>query len=940
MNKLTKIFISAAAMASALTSSALNPLPADPEVRTGVLPNGLTYYLRHNDRPSRQADFYIAMRVGSVNENDNQRGLAHFLEHMCFNGTRHFPGNSLISYLESLGVKFGANLNAYTSTDETVYNICEVPSARVSALDSCLLILRDWSNDLLLEPKEIDAERGVIKGEWRQRTAQASSRLLEKALPEIYPGSPYGHRMPIGSMEIVESFKPRQLKDYYKKWYHPHNQCVIVVGDIDLDHMEAQIRSLWSDVKSPKGAVAFDPPAIPANASPIASVQTDPEQSASTLSLYIKHPSIADSLENTIASLRDEVVRSMVCRMLAERLTEVENASESPILSTAIGDMKFLLSRGQQAMILRTPVKKGRVRDAVTALSAEVKRAAVHGFLPTEFERAMIDEKAEMEKAYSERTTTTNTDYARSYVRHYLDGGPLLSAEQRYKMMKGVVGQVEMADCNGYIRSLVRENDADVVMVAYLPQTDVTSASDLVSAYTSVSAADLEAYADKAVSGEILKNEPLAGSIVSESDLPLFGAKKWTLSNGITVYLRPSDHQADRVTITGYSQGGFSQNYDPALAPEYKTLNDALSISAAGDYSADDLRRLLVGKQVKASIAVDNMDEAVTASSSRRDLCDAFRLIYLKSTGLRPDHAAFDRLIDRQKSHIADNRSNPTFAMGDSIHAYVYGRHPLGVKLSPEAVAGVDYDKIFEIYRDRFGDMSDFAFFVSGDFDTDSLRNYVCRYIASLPAAGRVEKPKDINYRYGLTPESARFTMPMQTPQSIVYSFYHFPCEFNLKNRILAQIAGTVLQNKLRDDLREKRGWTYGVKTHIGLNACYNGDDPSLAIMPVYIRVAPENAAATFGIVDSTMRSLADVSAIEADEVARIREYMLKNYSAALNDNGFWESVMRIYHVYGVDMVSDYEKTLRDVTPQDVAGFVREILLPAHRMQLEMAPGQ
>ncbi|MDE6488227.1 MAG: insulinase family protein, partial [Paramuribaculum sp.] len=790
MNKLTKFIISAAAMAIAMTASALNALPVDPEVRTGVLPNGLTYYLRHNERPSGQADFYIAMRVGSVNENDDQRGLAHFLEHMCFNGTRHFPGNSLITYLESLGVKFGANLNAYTSTDETVYNICEVPSARVSALDSCLLILRDWSNNLLLDPKEIDAERGVIKGEWRQRTAQASSRLLEKALPEIYPGSPYGYRMPIGSMEVVGNFKPRQLRDYYKKWYHPYNQCVIVVGDIDLDHMESQIRSLWSDVKSPKGAAAFNPPSIPANAAPIASVQTDPEQSASTISLYIKRSSLADSLDNTIASLRNDVVKSMVCRMLAERLTEVENSPESPIMSTAIGDMKFLLSRGQQAMILRTPVKKGRAADAVAVLSAEIKRAAVHGFLPTEFERALIDEKSEMEKAYSGRESTTNTDYARSYVRHYLDGGPLLSAEQRYKMMKGVVGQVKIADCEEYIRSLVKDGDADVVIVAYLPQTDTTTSADLVDAYTSVDGSRTEAYVDRAVSGDILKEEPVAGSIVEESELSAFGAKKWILSNGIVVYLRPSGHQADRVTVTGYSQGGFSQNYDPALAPEYKTLNDALAISAAGDYSADELRRLLVGKQVKVRVAVDNMDEGISASSSRRDLHDAFRLIHLKATALRPDHSAFDRLIDRQKTHVADNRSNPTFAMGDSIHAYVYGRHPLGVKLSPEAIAGVDYDKIFEIYRERFGDMSDFAFFVSGDFDIDSLRDYACRYLASLPAAGRMEKPKDIGYRYGLTPESARFTMPMQTPQSIVYSFYHSPCEFTLYNRILAQITG------------------------------------------------------------------------------------------------------------------------------------------------------
>ena len=924
-------------LSGAVAASALNPLPVDPDVRTGTLPNGLSYYLRHNDKPAAQADFFLAMRVGSVNETENQRGLAHFLEHMCFNGTRHFPGNSLIDYLETLGVKFGANLNAYTSTDETVYNICQVPSARQSALDSCMLILRDWSNDLTLDGKEIDAERGVIKGEWRQRNGQASTRLLEKALPELYPGSVYGERMPIGSMEVIDNFKHKELRDYYRKWYHPLNQCVIVVGDIDLDHTEKLIASLWADVKVPKGATPFLPPAIAANDTPIASVQTDSEQTATSLQLFLKHGSLPDSLSNTIAALREDAVKNMVVTMLAERLTEVENADNSPISATAIGDMKFLLSRSQQALMMRTPVKKGRTADAVTSFASELKRAAAYGFLETEFERARIDARAAMEREYAARKSTTNTDYARLYVRHYLDGGPLPSAQQAYKMMKGVLGQVTLKDCNDYIASVVDNEGAGVVISAYVPSSDKIKAADLAEAYKNVSASSLSAYQDKTVEGSILESEPVAGRIVAEKELPDFGARMWTLSNGIKVYLRASTETPDRISIDAYSPGGFSQNYDASLAPEYKMLNDVLAVSATGRYSADDLRRLTVGKHIKTSIAVDNMEETLNASTTAADLEDALRILYLKSTDMRKDEAAFARLVDNTITRLDDNRDNPTFAMGDSIHAYVYGRHPLGMKLSPEAVKSVDYDRVMSIWRDRFGDMSDFSFYITGDFNEDSLRNLVCRYIASLPAAGRYEKPRDINYRYGHT-EKARFTMPMENRQAIVYSFYHAPCEFTLPNRILAQIAGSILQNKLREDLREKRGWTYGVKTHIGLNAGYNGEDPTLAIMPVYIRVAPENAAATFDAVDSTVRSMADAANIPATEVAKVKEYMAKNFADAKRDNGFWTSVMRVYDKYGTDMATEYASVLDGVTPGKVAEFARTVLIPARRMQLEMAP--
>lgn len=930
--------ISLTAVAAALTASALNPLPQDPDVRIGTLPNGLKYYIRHNGKPAGRADFFIAMNVGSVNEEDNQRGLAHFLEHMAFNGSKHFPGNSLISYLESIGVKFGANLNAYTSTDETVYNICEVPATRQSSLDSCLLILRDWSGDLTLDPKEIDAERGVIKGEWRQRNGQATTRLLEKALPEVYPGSIYGHRMPIGLMSVVDNFRPDELRDYYSKWYHPANQCVIVVGDVDPDLIEERIRSLWADCTPAANAALSKPVPVPFNTAPIATVQTDPEQSSTNLQIYLKHDDLPDSLSNTIEELRRDAIGSLVSTMLAERLTEIENADNSPVSRLAVGDVKFLLSRSQPAMVVRAPSKNGRATDAVRAIATEFKRAAAHGFLDTELQRAKIDLRADADNDYTGRSSVTNTDYARAYVRHYIDGGALPSAVQKYKMLKGVIRSITLQQVNDYMRSLVAPDAAGTVIIAYVPQSDTLTSDALADAFTSVKEQDLAAWEDKTVNGPLIPEKPVAGSITAEDPLPQFDATLWTLSNGIRVFLRPSDKNPNSIIIQGYSPGGFSQSYDPAFGPDYKMTNDALAVSAFGPYTSEQLRRLLVGKSVRSAVTVDNMEETVGATATPASLNEAMQMIYLRSTGARRDDRAFNTLMDNTRTRLSGQTANPTFAMGDSIHAYVYNHHPLGAKLTAEGCDKVDYGHILDIYRDRFSDMSDFTFFITGNFSPDSIRPLVETYIASLPGAGRMERPRDIGYGYAKGRNRHRFTQPMANPQTIAYTFYNTPCDYNLTNVITGHALGQIAQSKLLADLRENRGWTYGIKSHIGIGAGLNGSDLANMIMPVYIRVAPENADSTFDIVARTVESLADPANISDEELAKVKNYMAKNYADNIDDNVYWLTVMHMYDKFGRDMHSGYLDILNSLTAADLAAFARTYLLTANCIQLEMSP--
>lgn len=940
MKKFFKIVSAIIVAFPALVAAKSNPLPIDADVCIGTLPNGLTYYIRHNNTPANRADFFIAQRVGSVNETDAQRGLAHFLEHMCFNGTKHFPGNSLISYLESIGVKFGANLNAYTSTDETVYNICDVPTTRTTSLDSCLLILRDWSHDLTLADADIDAERGVIKGEWRQRQGTANNRMLEKAMPVIYGSSLYGKRMPIGLMDVVENFPYDDLRAYYHRWYYPENQCVIVVGDVDPDAIEAKIKSLWADVERPDFDVTPPVVEVPDNQQVIATVQTDPEQVTPVVQIFIKHDNIAPDDKNTIVELRRDLARDLVVDMLAERLTDLETSTGTLMSNVAIGDRQFMLSRSRDALMVRAMTSTGHEAECLAAIAAELQRAAMYGFTETELERARLNERAGLDAAFNQRSKTTNTQYARKYVRHYLDGGALPSMEQYYKMMKGVFGQVGLDEVNEYVRSVIKADNSNVVLMAFLPGGNDSTLEDdmLATAYTSVDRDLLEPYVPQDITDPILAAEPLPGRIVSEQTDDLFGSTVLTLSNGIRLHYMKTDYSPDQIIIAGYSPGGFSAAYDPGLAPEYHLANEVLAVSAFGGHTATDLRRMTVGKRVRVDISIDNMEERITASTSPTDLETAFRLIYLKATAAGRDDQAFSSIMENQRMRLNSQNSNPTFTMADSIHFYVYDRHPLGAKLGPGDLDRVSYDRIINLHRERFGDMTDFDFYVLGDFDVDSLRNYVERYIASLPAAGRREKPRDIGYHYVVGRSAKRFTTPMETPQTIAYTFYNAPCDYNLTNVVKAHAAGSLIQSALLSDLRENRGWTYSIKAHGGVGAGMNGEDPANFIMPVYIRVSPENADSTFAIVASTVDSLSDEGNITDEDLLKIKQYMVKSYKQNLKANNYWLTVLHMYDKFGRDMHNGYIDIVEGLTPADIAAFVKEIIVPANRIQLEMSP--
>lgn len=885
------------------------------EVRTGVLPNGLTYYVRSNDNPAGMADFYLAQRAGSVVEKNSERGLAHFLEHMCFNGTEHFPDNTLISWLESNGVKFGKNLNAYTSTDETVYNISKVLLKRTGVLDSCLLIMRDWCAGLTLAPDAIDAERGVIENEWRHRNT-AANRQLEKALPSLYSGSIYGERMPIGSLEIVRNFKPATLRKFYERWYHPRNQAVIAVGDFDAASVERKIKEMFGTIKR-SGKVIEKLPKVNYGGGLRVVAQSDVEQATHLLQLHFLHDRVTDTRESLVADLAGS--------MLAKRFDDIEADAACPHNSLGIGETKFMLSNGVGTFVMRGVAKPGRSADALRVWYTELARAARYGFSDEELEQARIEMKKELADKIRKAPKTESANYARMYVRDFIDreepGEITDECEEKLAMLDGI----SVGEASAYIGNVVEPGFENAVVLSYEPQKEASlseTQSALKGALLAVDETGLEPYVPSKVNATILATEPARGSIVGERPYSLEGTTEYVLSNGIKVVAWQADDVPGQIYVRGVSQGGLSQNYSDAEAPTFKKLNEVLSACRIDALSNSELKRLGVGRKLATSIRISNTEETIEASTDREDMRDAFRLIYGKATGLKIDSTAVGILLEAERNRLENRSINPIQVMGDSIHSNVYSNHPLGRKETVETINRIKPELALSVFRDRFADMGDFTFFVAGDFDTDSLRDCLETYLASLPAAGRVEKPKDIGYRFTQKNQKIDFSREMENPIGVVYNFYTGKSRYDLAHVLAASAFGHIFKARLLSELREKRGLTYSIQGHCSVAADLNGGDEPCIMMPAYIKVTPGHEAEADEFVNATLADMAE-NGVSSEELAAAKEYLAKNYAESVGDNAYRLAVMRAFEVHGEDLHTDYLKTLESIT--DLRSYVKGI---------------
>ena len=912
-----------------LSAQQMPPYPVDPAVRIGHLDNGLTYYIRHNEEPKDQAHFYIAQKVGSILEDEPQRGLAHFLEHMCFNGTEHFPGNGLIKYLESIGVKFGADLNAYTSIDETVYNIDNVPVAAPGAIDSCLWILHDWADGLLLEADDIDHERGVIHEEWRSRQ-NAQMRMYDQILPKIYPGNKYAERMPIGLIEVIDNFPYQAIRDYYEKWYRPDQQGIVVVGDIDVDEIEAKIRDIFGPIEAPADPAERYYVQVADNAEPIVAIATDREQQHTMSMVSLKHDPFPAEMKSNLSYFLYSYSISMIESMLGQRIDEIRQLPEPPFVAAGIGDGEFFLSKTKSAFSGTVITTEDGIVEGLTSVYREMLRAIRGGFTATEYERARSNYLTQIESAYNERSKTKSVTYCNQYVRNFIDNEPIPGIENTYTIAGQLAANIPVEMINTMLSQLTGPDN--MVVVCMLPDKEgvsYPSEEELLSALRAVEAEDIPPYQDDAVDEPLVSELPTPGRVVKTAPAP-FGYTKYTLSNGATVYVKSTDFKADQIVMSAVSEGGLSL-YSDSEALNLSEVSSVYDLGGLGNFSTTALRKALSGKNASVGMYVDTYTEGFNGYSTPKDLETLLQLTYLYFTAPRMDEDAFKSYVSRCKASMANVELNPNTALRDTINSVVYHNHPRAVRVKADDFDRLDYGRMMQIASERLANAADFSFVFTGNVDTEVLIPLVERYIGSLPAGGKKEKRRDVKLNISRGEMTASFEKEMQIPMATAIFLESGKAKYTLKDNMSLDIASQILNIIYTEEIREKEGGTYGVSVNSGTKWF----PKSQGMLQISYSTDPDKVEHLNSRIMEILRDFAANGPSEAN-LAKVKEYKSKKHAENLRDNSYYSSALVSYLTIGKDFLTYYDTTLESITTEDVRRSVEKILKQGNSISIVM----
>ncbi|MCH5318615.1 MAG: insulinase family protein [Paramuribaculum sp.] len=899
-------------------------LPTDSEVRIGKLPNGLTYYIRHNEYPKGQADFYIAQKVGSMQEEDDQRGLAHFLEHMCFNGTTNFPGKNLINWLESVGVKFGVNLNAYTSFDETVYNINNVPIAREGVQDSCLLILHDWANDLLLLPEEIDAERAVIHEEWR-RSNVGQMRILETALPTMFPGDKYGNRLPIGTMEVVDNFPHQVLRDYYEKWYRPDLQGIIVVGDIDVDRIEAKIKEMFSDIEMPANPAERVYFPVNDNKGTIYAIGHDSEQQNAIVELFIKTDAFPDSLKNTAAYFMQEYVQSMISSMLNSRLNDISSKPDAPFAGAEVAFGEFFVAKTKDALTLVALAKDGNLPSALAATYRELLRALRGGFTPGEYERAKSEYLSRYERQYNNRNQRENNSFVQEYVRNFLDKEPIPGLEVEWQMVQMIANSVPVALINQVMGEI--ETSDNRVLLAMLPDNaegKYPSENDFAEALAAVDGEEIEAYVDEVKAEPLIPQLPKPGKITKTVEDKQWDATMWTLSNGATVIVKQTKFKDDEILFNAVANGGYSK-FGDEYANSLLFMNTALQQSGLGDYTNMDLQKYLAGKQAGVRLSWSPFSRTVAGNTVPKDLPTLMELIYMNFTAVNFTPDEFEAMQKTTASILHNQEADPQFAYNQKLLTSLYGVSPRNAMPTVATVEGAKREEIIEISRAMTGNAADWTFIFVGNIDLDVLKPLVEQYIASLPGNEKTAVKKVTEFDPAFKLRSGKindtYKIKMQTPQTYAFIADWADMPYTMKDYQLASIAGQILSKRLIDIVREKEGAVYSISAY---GAMGSSNEPNNTIIQTMFPMKPEMKDKVVDIIAGQFQDMTEN--ISPEELAKVKEYMVKSYTEGKEKNNAWLGAIGSWKRSGVDTFNGNIDSVNSITVDDVKNFMKNLL--------------
>lgn len=918
------------------TINATAQLPQDPTIRKGKLENGLTYYIRQNRQTPNVADFYIAQRVGSILEEPQQRGLAHFLEHMAFNGTEHFPGaekGGLRDWCECKGIKFGANLNAYTSVDETVYNISSAPVDKTGVIDTCLLILHDWSHSLLLRDEEIDKERGVIHEEWRtRRSGMAMQRLMEEAQPVIYKGTKYEDCLPIGSMEVVDNFPYQDLRDYYHKWYRPDLQAIIVVGDIDVDRIEQKIKRLFSPIPMPANPAERVYYPVNDNEKMILFQKQDAEQPITLFTLYMKRDATPREARNTEAYYRDGYLADIVRQVMNERLQELTEKADAPVISASLRDGEFFLSSTKDATSGFAGCKQENVLGGITALVSTMERARQHGFTQSEIDRAKKELLSGMESDYAERDKERNGKYVRKCLRNFTDGEPMLSAEQELQLVKRLDQSVTIAEVNRMLREMI--SNKNQVVTLYGPEKDgfkLPGNEEVEQAILMAQAKQYEAPKEEKVPSRLMSKLPKKGKIVSEKEVSN-GYREFLLSNGMRVYARSTDFKSDYVSMYLFSPGG-KNVYPDSDMPSMQYLPSVIGSSGVADFSERTLEKMLAGKQVSVSPYLSDETEGMRGSSSMKDFETLMQLTHLYFTSPRRDETAFKSLMNRQASFLTNRDANPSVQYNDSVVSILYGNHPRQAPVKKDDLSKVSLDRILQIYTERFSNASDFSVIFTGSIDFKKFRPMLCQYLASLPGNGTREQITDRGVNIRKTNERHVFLKKQATPSALTNIYLTASVPYTIDNDLRLDVLCQLMRMVYTEKVREEKGGTYGV----GISGTMSQFPNDEALVHINFRTDPGKYTDLLPIIYEQLYAMAANGPTEKD-LKKVKEFELKTYGQAIVMNNYWEQVKYKELRYGLNFDHDYCNRVKALTTEDIRLLCRQLLESNRCIQVTMLP--
>lgn len=903
----------------------------DNSVRTGKLENGLTYYIRHNEYPKGQANFHIAQKVGAVQEEENQNGLAHFLEHMCFNGTKNFPGNKIVTWLETKGVKFGVNLNAYTSTDLTVYEVKNVPVTNTEVVDSCLLILHDWSNALTLADAEIEKERGVIHEEWRLGNG-AISRILNRQAPTLYPGTKYATHNVIGTMEVVDNFPPQLLRDYYHKWYRPDLQGIIVVGDIDVDRTEQKIKEMFGPIKMPANPGKFDYQVVADNDEPIVISDKEKEMPANLLLVAQKFDLLPREMRNTNTGLIFDYMQSMFDIMMNQRLTEIAMSNDAPFSSCSGGFGKYLYASTKGAITLQGIVNEKGTDTALRAILTELKRVKEYGFTAAEYDRARTEYLSSLEKSFSNFAQEKNGTFAEIYIQHFIENNPIVAVDYEYEFLRQVTPMLPVEQLNAFLKEIL--TDKNLVVMSLCPDKEgvkVPTVDELKAVINEVKAAPVEAYVDTTVNEPLIATAPKAGSVVSTTTNDALGYTELVLSNGAKVILKKTNYKDDEILFNAQSEGGASL-YGAEDFANYTLAADMVEMMGLSKFSYTDLQKMLSGKQVSLSASINNYSEAMSGSTSVKDLETLMQLIYLKFTQPREDEATFNNVKSMVLGQMENMAHDPQFIYQDSLTRKLYGHHPKALVLDKDAVAKADYNRILTIYKERFANAADFTFFFVGSFDMDQMTEFAKTYIGSLPASSAREKAVNDGKEMVKGIVREEFRMKSESNLSKMAMIWNVDMPYTMENSVLASITGQLMSNELLTRVREDDGAAY---SPYAMGAATSSYKDFVTVQTIF-ELNPDKSATSEKTTIDCLESLA--RDVKDEELAKMQEFMLKKFEENIVENGYWMNTLVNYVTEGIDGYTNYKAFVSGLTEKQIESFVGKIIKANNRFELLLLP--